>query len=210
MTNEELAVAIQNGDRDRIPELWEQTRRFVWFQAKKWYRVSPGQGGAEMEDLIQSGFFALLTAVETYDGSKEKSFIGWLALHLKRSFSDTIGIRTELQRRDPLRTAVSLDAPAGDDENGDELQYFIADPNSEDWIKKMELQECHEALFAALRRLPGAESEIIRLRYWGNLSQADTAKIKGITVENVSKIERRALSKLRNPMINRGLMQFLR
>lgn len=32
MTNEELVAAIQAGDRDRLPELWERVRRLVWRQ----------------------------------------------------------------------------------------------------------------------------------------------------------------------------------
>lgn len=29
MTNEELALKIQNGERDLIPPLWEQVERFI-------------------------------------------------------------------------------------------------------------------------------------------------------------------------------------
>lgn len=29
MTNEQLAAAIQAGDRDKLPELWEQVRRLA-------------------------------------------------------------------------------------------------------------------------------------------------------------------------------------
>lgn len=35
MSNEELAVLIQNGDREREIELWEQVRRFAMKLANK-------------------------------------------------------------------------------------------------------------------------------------------------------------------------------
>ena len=35
MTNEELVALIQAGERDRLPELWEQVERFVAWKASK-------------------------------------------------------------------------------------------------------------------------------------------------------------------------------
>ena len=35
MTNEELVALIQAGERDKLPELWEQVERFVALQANR-------------------------------------------------------------------------------------------------------------------------------------------------------------------------------
>lgn len=37
LTNEELCELIQNGDDGLLPELWEQVRRFVAQQARRFY-----------------------------------------------------------------------------------------------------------------------------------------------------------------------------
>lgn len=43
MSNEEMAVRIQEGKRELLPELWEQVRRFVMAQAGGFW---PARGGA--------------------------------------------------------------------------------------------------------------------------------------------------------------------
>ena len=37
MTNEELALKIQNGERNLIPTLWEQVERFIYLKSENWY-----------------------------------------------------------------------------------------------------------------------------------------------------------------------------
>lgn len=77
MTNEELAALIQAGERERIPELWAQVEKYVWKQANRRALSLEGYGGVTEEDLYQSGFLALLDAVESYDHAAGMSFIGW-------------------------------------------------------------------------------------------------------------------------------------
>ena len=48
MSNEELAVAIRAGKRDRLMELWAQGRRFALQQARRWAYL--GRGGVTLED----------------------------------------------------------------------------------------------------------------------------------------------------------------
>ena len=50
MTNEELAVMVQSGDRDALLVLWEQVRRLVWKYANRW--AVYGGNGVEAEDLL--------------------------------------------------------------------------------------------------------------------------------------------------------------
>ncbi len=45
MTNEELCRLIQEGDRERLTELWEQTKRFGAMQARRFF-FSLGEMGA--------------------------------------------------------------------------------------------------------------------------------------------------------------------
>lgn len=51
MGNEELVALIQDGERDRLSELWEQVERFVALQARRRVLFSGGLGGVEVDDL---------------------------------------------------------------------------------------------------------------------------------------------------------------
>lgn len=99
MTNEELAVAIQQGQTELMGQLWEQVERFVYKKAneamgdlgakpvprpksepelepeykvgpKSWSKWSKSWRGIETEDLVQCGYIALNTAVKYYDPEK--------------------------------------------------------------------------------------------------------------------------------------------
>lgn len=56
-TNEELAVAIQHGERDKLPILWNQVEKFVRKRAHQRTMLAGDLGGATHEDLYQSGGF---------------------------------------------------------------------------------------------------------------------------------------------------------
>ena len=46
MSNEDLVLAIQNGE-DRMEELWQQTERLVRWKAKRIMSTLNGRGGVE-------------------------------------------------------------------------------------------------------------------------------------------------------------------
>ena len=62
MSNEELAAAIKAGNTDLYSDLWNQVQRFVVWKARQRYVLTNGVGGVEVEDLVQSGFLALVSA----------------------------------------------------------------------------------------------------------------------------------------------------
>lgn len=74
MTNEELAAKIQQGERELIPELWNQVEKFVSQQAGICARKLEGFGGATEEDMYQSGFLALVDAVDSFNPKEGMSF----------------------------------------------------------------------------------------------------------------------------------------
>lgn len=67
MSNEELVVLIQGGDRELLPQLWGQVERFVAKQASRRMAATGGFGGVEFEDLYSSGYIALVAAVDSFD-----------------------------------------------------------------------------------------------------------------------------------------------
>ncbi len=75
MTNEELAIKIQNGESHLIAELWEQVKGIIYrrvsremvFDSKKNRAATIG---VTKEDLYQEGYFALVDAINYYAPEK--------------------------------------------------------------------------------------------------------------------------------------------
>ena len=107
MSNEELAVAIRAGERDKLMELWGQVRRLVHDMAYKRLRATNGAGGVTLDDLMQAGFLGFLEAVRAYDPSAGFRFTSYLTYPVKSAFSEAEGRRSEKQKRDPIFSAVS-------------------------------------------------------------------------------------------------------
>ena len=93
MSSEELVVKIQAGAVELMGQLWEQVERLVKWKAKRIMTVlegCPGRG-VEFEDLYQSGYLAMVAAVNTYDPAAGGAFSTWLMYHLKTAFAEATG-----------------------------------------------------------------------------------------------------------------------
>ena len=87
MTNEELARAIQGGDKDKLLELWAAVRRFAHDRAYRWTMAVGGRAGLSVDDFEQVAFLALLEALEGWD-DRGGSFLTWYGLKLRGAFSE--------------------------------------------------------------------------------------------------------------------------
>lgn len=202
MTNEELVDLIQNGERDRLPELWAQVERFVAVQAHKRLVLSAGLGGVEFGDLYNAGYLALVAAANTYDPAAGRSFIGWLALALKTAFAEAGGYRSRKQDRDPLHRAGSLDAPvSGEDDGESTVGEFQADPAAvqafEDAEHRLYLDQLHDALEGMLATLPAQQSGTLRRRYYQWQTLDEIAAADGVYKETVRQWQEKGLRALR-------------
>ena len=184
MTNEELVALIQAGERDRLPELWEQVERFVALQANRLlHAMGPDRAalaGVEFGDLYNSGYFALVDAAERYDPEAGAKFITFFAMRLKSYFSDTTGFRLARQRKDPLNSSKSLDArlKEGDEDSG-AFGDFIPDPKAAQALQDVEdgIQRDYtrKAVRQALEQLPTEERLAIKAYYY----EGQTVKASG-------------------------------
>ena len=190
MSNEELAAAIQAGERDKIMELWGQVRRFALQQARRW--VYLGRGGVTIEDLEQAAFLALLSTLADWQQA-EGSFLTWYGFKLKEAFATATGQRTKRTRSDPLDTAASIDAPL-DEREGDPLTLadVIPDPQATEVLENIGEWD---ALHRAVETLPEAQQAAILGRYWF-----------GQKVD--SKAHAAALRALRHPSVSRTLRAY--
>ena len=205
MTNEELVASIQAGERDRLPELWDQVERFVASRAQRLLTLLGGIGGVEFNDLYNSGYIALVSAVESFDPSEGRSFIGWLALHLKTAFAEAGGYRSHKQSQDPLHHALSFDAPLGTDKDSRTLGDTIEDPamgGVPDVEERLWHEQLHAAIERALDELPEDERAVIHARYYEERTWQEIGP-------KARALGERALIRLRRPQISRELMAYI-
>ena len=126
MTNEELVALIQAGERDRLPELWEQVERFVALQANRLLHAMGDRAaahGLEYNDLYNSGYIALVAAADSYKPEADMQFIGWFAFYLKTAFAEAGGWRG--RKQNPLNNSTSMDKPVGEEDDGGTVLSLI-------------------------------------------------------------------------------------
>jgi RNA polymerase sigma factor (sigma-70 family) len=211
LTNEELAVMIRQGRTDLYAELWEHVRRFVEKQARRRCTLTDGLGGVTVDDLMQSGFLALVEAVEYFDPGGGASFIGVLDMRLKSAFSEAGGYRTT--KRDPLVIGCkSLSEPVKDDEpEGDTLLDLLKDP--EDQYESAEegiyLGQLRRVLDSSVADLPIHLNEILYRRYVRGDSLREISEEIGVSLERVRQMEKQALTRLERNSRKNGLREFV-
>lgn len=203
MSNEELVTEIQAGATERMGELWEQIDGLVKQQANKVVSALDRRGnpcGVEFEDLYQTGYIALTEAVKTYK-LEGMSFTAWLVFYLKSAFAAATGYNTATGQNEPLNNALSLDMPPTDDTDGLALGDCIEDPRAADEITETVEEvwrgQLSEALTEALSSIPEIQANILRLRYFDELTLEETRHKLGISRDKVAQAERRGLRDLR-------------
>lgn len=210
MTNEELAIEIQNGKTEYYPVLWDQVERFIKKKANERMRKLPEGVDVEFDELYDSGFFAVVNAVKYYKPEKGCTFLTILGYSLKTAFSEVTGIRTAKGRNDPLRYALSFDAPVANDKETMTLADVIADDTDfvEESTQRANRKAMRKALDAALDKLPPKEAEAIRLQYYSGHSVEQTAEAMGLDQTQVTSLRHSAMSRLRTPEMLEELEQY--
>lgn len=156
----------------------------------------------ELEDLVQSGFIALMKAVHYYEPDKDNKFTTYLTLTLKSAFAEASSTRTEKQKRNALMRIVSLDAPLGGDEDNDLLVDMIADPNAEVPFERLALSEeqqmIREVLSDAADRLLSVKQRVVFNEMLASDQRVTTvASANGMSVQVVSRLKNEAFWKLK-------------
>ncbi len=94
-----------------------------------------------------------------------------------------------------LAESATADVESIHKENGQDgftLENVLTDTKSEEvFLERIALRQ-------AIDKLPSRESMVIRLRYFHGLTQQNVAKIMGVSQVQISRIEKKALEKLRD------------
>ena len=218
MTDEELVIKAKSGDNDALLELWQQKRGLVYTFARKRYSMLVDFGntrGADMDDLMQCGFLALLRAVNSYDPKKPFAFSTCLGNAIKTEFNYLLRMRDH-SKIDVLDSAASLDdvikggrtKEAYDD---DPLSVKIPDPVDcyaavEDRIMQ---EQQHEAIDKVLARIPDNQQTVVRLRYYEELTLEESAVKMGKTYNQLRVLLKNAMKYLRSPEVCAELSDYI-
>lgn len=215
MTNEELVKLIQAGQRDALHVLWAQVERFAARKARQYITLT-GSPEAELDDLYDSAYIALVYAAETYDPEREKTFIGWFALTLKTAFARATNRRSHKQAMDPLHRAGSLDAPLGYDESDLTLGDMVEDPYAAAAFESVEGKiwegQLKGQLEKALEAIPPELAETVRDKYYLDRAvdiKAHSAAMRALRHPRISSELRRFIEARTDYYHHVGVEQFL-
>ena len=188
-----LALA-KAGDLDARNILIERNLRLVAHIMKKYYAQT-----ADQEDLISIGTIGLIKGISTFDPSKGVR----LATYAARCAENEILMYFRSQRKSAQDVSLSDYIETGSD--GAPLALMDVVSEDCDLLEQISTRESVEQLRRAVETcLTEQERQVIRLRYGlegtAPKRQREVAQITGISRSYVSRIEKRALEKLRAAM----------
>ena len=179
------------GDLEARNVLIERNLRLVAHIMKKYYAVVSDQ-----EDLISIGTIGLIKGIETFDASKGAR----LATYAARCVENEILMYFRSQKKSSQDVSLSDIIETGTDGAALSLMDVVGD--DEDLLETISRREAVQRVSRAVDDcLTEQEQQVIRLRYGlgGQAAQRqrEVAAITGISRSYVSRIEKRALGKLR-------------
>lgn len=188
----ECLKKMKNGDLEARNELIERNMRLVAHVAKKYQNPED-----EMEDLISIGTIGLIKAVETY----KEDYGSRLATYAARCIDNELLMHFRAKKK--TSKEVSLYEPIGTDKEGNQIQLLdVVVSEDEDVVELLEQDRKVRRLNEIIpQTLSGRELFIIINRYglYGKktMTQRKIARKLGISRSYVSRIEKRAIEKLR-------------
>jgi RNA polymerase sporulation-specific sigma factor len=158
---------------------------------KKYYAQT-----ADQEDLISIGTIGLIKGISTFDGSKGAR----LATYAARCVENEILMHFRAQRKTSQNVSLSDFIETGSDGAALSLMDVVSD--DEDLLERVSTREDIKKLLAAVdTQLTPQEKQVVLLRYGlgGNppQRQRQVAQTIGVSRSYVSRIEKRALGKLK-------------
>lgn len=187
---QEYLVLSAKGDKDAKEILVKHNLRLVAHIAKKYANYG------DNDELISIGSIGLIKAVESFKSDKGTS----LATYASRCIENEILMTMRTTKKH--RSNVSLNEPIGVDKDGNELVIMDMLESDQNVIEDIENSIMMEKLTAITKSvLDKREYEIIKMRYGlentGALTQREVAKKFNISRSYVSRIEKKALEKIK-------------
>ena len=183
----------QNGDMHARDILIERNLRLVAHIVKKYIH-----SGKETDELISIGIIGLVKAVNTYNFDKGSR----LATYAARCIDNELLM---LMRGDKKRSReVSLYDPIGTDQEGNEITLLsIIEHNNEDVVEQLARKQSLQKLSKIISEVLTPREYFVVIRRYGlfghsESTQRELASQLNISRSYVSRIEKKALEKLRH------------
>ncbi len=185
---------LRDGDDTARNILVERNLRLVAHIVKKFDNT-----GEDTDDLISIGTIGLIKAINTFDASKKTR----LATYAARCIENEILMHLRSSKR--VRNEMMLQDPIGADKEGNEITLLdILGTDGDEVVDQVELTVEQEKLYRKLSSLTSREKKVLELRYGLfdgiRKTQREISRKLGISRSYVSRIEKRAISKLHQAM----------
>ena len=194
----ELFLKKQAGDMEARTKLIEHNLRLVAHIVRKYYISHPSQ-----DDLVSIGSLGLIKAVDTFDIKNGARF----ATYAAKCIQNEILMFFRSQKK--YAAEVSLEETIDIDKDGNPLTYGDIICCEDHFFEELDAKiHTEKAIFYIRTALSDREKEIICLRYglgkYPPKTQREVAKQLGISRSYVSRIEKKALSVLREKLENKS------
>ena len=188
-----LALSAQ-GDLEARNVLIERNLRLVAHIMKKYYAQT-----ADQEDLISIGTIGLIKGITTFDPAKGAR----LATYAARCVENEILMYFRSQKKSSQDVSLSDYIETGTDGAALALMDVVSD--DEDLLEQVSKREALRKLCVAVdEALTDQERQVVVARYGlgggAPMRQREVAKLTGISRSYVSRIEKKALQKLREAL----------
>ena len=180
------------GDLEAKHVLIERNLRLVAHIVKKYQTLEE-----DNEDLLSVGTIGLIKAVVTFNPNKSVR----LGTYAARCIENEILMHFRARKKSSRE--ISLYEPIGTDREGNEIQLFdIIETDEDDAHRKAELKDDIRMLYQKVEsELSKRERLVLKMRYGlyneEEYTQREIAEQLGISRSYVSRIEKRAIEKLR-------------
>ena len=192
----ECLLKLKEGDQKAKEELILHNMRLVAHVAKKYQNDED-----EIEDLISIGTIGLLKAVSTFDYNYGNRFATYAIRCIENE------LLMHFRKNKKIKLEVSLYEPIGTDKEGKQIHLMeVLLIDEVDVAKQMEVRRDIELVKRYIDEvLDEREIFIIKKRYglFGEreMTQREIADCMGISRSYVSRIEKKALDKLKNLLL---------
>lgn len=188
----EAFVRMAEGDASARSELIEHNLRLVAHVVKKYY--SPN---VDSEELISIGTIGLIKAVNSFNNSKSTRFATYAAKCIENE------VLMFFRSAKKSARDVYLDEPVDTDKDGNSMSLMDIIAEDDNMVDRIEVMIHSKQLYGFIEEcLDEREKEIIRHRYglYGlkPLTQREVADKLNISRSYVSRIEKKALEKLKD------------
>lgn len=183
---------MKEGSLEAKHVLIERNMRLVAHVAKKYQNVEE-----DMEDMISIGTIGLIKAIGTFDDTRGSR----LATYAARCIDNEMLMYLRSKRKSARE--ISLYEPIGTDKEGNQINLFdIVENDEPDIVEQMELGKNVKKLYELIPQvLTDREQEILSKRYGLKnsrpVTQREIAKELNISRSYVSRIEKKAIEKLK-------------